>query len=158
MSWLPDCRHCQSLRQCQGADSPSQIYGCQDAWPFKEDDREGARQNNIGLPKRIAAIQLLGSPPYLHQPVPPNCHWSDSCCWAVIENNWMALGDNHVTDFRLQFSSMSGSLFFLLLGKNNTGTSFHITQVGLRSLGSDILENFSRNGGYVVLARSHSVI
>ena len=50
------------------------------------------------------------------------------------------------------------SLFFLLLGKNNTGTSFQITQVGLRSLDSDILENFSQNGGYVILARIHSII
>ena len=51
------------------------------------------------------------------------------------------------------------SIFFLLLGKNNTVTSFHITQVGLQNLGgSDILENFSRNGGYLVLARSHSII
>ena len=44
-------------------------------------------------------------------------------------------------------------------GKNNTGTSFHITQVGLEIwVDSDILENFTRNGGYVIVARSLSIV
>ena len=34
----------------------------------------------------------------------------------------------------VDFSSCLSSLFSMLLGKNNTGISFHITQVGLRSL------------------------
>ena len=60
-----------------------------------------------------------------------------------------------------ELSACLSSLFFLLSGKNNTGTSFHITQVSLRSLGGfwhTVLENFSPNGGYAILAWSHSII
>ena len=35
----------------------------------------------------------------------------------------------------VDFRACLSSLFSLLLGKDNKGTSFHITQVGLRNLG-----------------------
>ena len=47
----------------------------------------------------------------------------------------------------------------LFVGKNNTGTSFQITQVGLQSLGGFWHTwNFSRNGTYVIVAQSCSVV
>ena len=62
---------------------------------------------------------------------------------------------------RERTSACVSSLFSLLVGKNNTGTSFHITQVGLRSLGGFWhtwkFDTKCRLLQYAIVAWSHSI-
>ena len=87
-----------------------------------------------------------------------------------MDLSWMAPGRTTQPPFRLKFSSMSESSQTSQADLCDVKSSLFLEKTTQEHLfkshrsahedwvDSDILENFSRNGGYVVLARSHSMI
>ena len=114
-------------------------------------------------------------PPPTPPPHPPIAPFLLKTCWIWIHEIWtpratrLKTAKILLTSFGgtegeggggvVDFCPCLSSIFSMVLGKNNTGTSSHITQVGLRSLGGFWHTwNFSRNGTYTIVVRSHSIV
>ena len=71
-------------------------------------------------------------------PPPPNCSFPPEKCWIWIHEIWETpryTAKNSGVGGKRELWACLSRLSFLLLGKSNTGTYFHITKVGLRNLG-----------------------
>ena len=119
-------------------------------------------------------LKVLSPHPPPPPPTPlPDCSFPPEKCWIWIHEIWKprATWQNLLRFFwhhsvaqrergvGVDFCACLSSLFSLVLGQKQQEHLFTSQRLASEVwVDSDILENFSRNGSYVVVAQSHSVI